>query len=336
METLFVCNKREKYIANLQKHLSKENKKVKILQINGFKLYENEKDYKEIPPRGFSALLNKIPKLKVLSKIAHIKNILSKNEYENIVFFYNDWTIKYLLPSLLKSSKKLFFHIDSPSQFKGLKEAFKKANALIFSDPQTKEEFEKIYKREFLEKSFICRKGVEFKPVKTVKNEEKKGIYCDILAVKNIKEFVNSLDKNSFYIFPMLKESFERRKELKEILKESGLNYKISNSFLTEEENLSLIANSEFIIALTDPKYSQTIQHALYLKKICIIYENFTKFFDEKEFHFVTIKKLKELGKIRERIGEYEKYKNENAKNVYALFSFENIVKTCEKILEKR
>ncbi len=333
MKVLFICNKREKYIIDLQKHLSKE-KEVKILQINGFKLYKNEKEYEEFLPKGVLSFLNRMPKIKVFTKILNVKKIVSnKGKFDHIVLFYNNWTLKYLFPSLLKNSKSVSFYFDSFPQIKNNKNLFQKANSLIFSDSILKKEFEKLYQNEFAKKSFICHKGVEFK---NIESKEKKSVYCDIKEVKDIKEFVNSLNKEFFYTFPMIGESFERRKELKEILEEkSELNYQISNSFLSKKENLSLIANSKFVIALTNPRYSQTIQHSLYLKKICIIYEKFINFFDEKEFHFVTIKKSKELSNISERVKEYEVYKDKNAENIYALFSFENIVKNCKKILER-
>jgi len=293
MKILFLCNKREPFIKELMKNLQKENMEVLTLQINGFKLYEDEKSFTELNPKTPFDFLQNVPKLKVISKIAKIKKAFRLlDDFEYIILFYNNWTLGFITPSLKQRGKKILSHS-------------------------------------------LCPKGIDFIETDI---KEKDQIYCDIRAVEDTKEFIKEISKfkkESLFVFPMIGESLQRRIAITKMLKNSDINYKIPKGFISQKENISMIASSKAVIALCDPNNSKTIQYALYSKKIPLIYRKFFNFFDQKEFHFVTISNTKELSAVIEKTDDNKEYKDQNRFNVYKYFAWENSIKKCKEILEK-
>ncbi len=287
MKYLLICNKTDPFIRDLFQALNEKGFESSIFQINGFKLISQKKS-KNLNPKTSLNFLKNTPKLKVFWKIFAIKEILHNLQFDHVIFFFYNWTLKLPISSL-KKDKKFSFYLDNPIKIDT--NILKKSQKIILTSNCDIESFKKLYKKDFSNKTISIPKIVNFDSLTKIKESIKQNrIYCDIQDIDNVEDFVKKIENLEYeFIFPLVGESFERREKIKSILKNSKINYKLFNNFLSLEENFRLILSSKKVIALSNPKYLNIIQLSLFANKIPLVFEKYLCFFSKNKFHFDTI-----------------------------------------------
>ncbi len=330
MKYLLICNKTDPFIRDLFQALNEKGFESSIFQINGFKLI-SQKESKNLNPKTLLNFLKNTPKLKVFWKILAIKDILDNLQFTHAILFFYNWTLK--LPiSFLKKDRKFSFYLDNPIKIDT--NVLKKSQKIILTSNCDIESFKKLHKEDFSNKIISIPKIVDFESLTKIKESVKQNrIYCNIQDIDDIEKFIKKLENLEYYefIFPLIGESFERREKIKSILKNSQINYKLFNNFLSLEENFRLILSSKSVIALSNPKYSNIIQLSLFANKTPLIFEKYLCFFSKNKFHFATINNTSE---IVEKIN-IKNIKNENRFKSIEEFSKKAVVKKLTGALER-
>ncbi len=330
MKYLLICNKTDSFIRDLFQALNEEGFESSIFQINGFKLI-SQKESKNLNPKTLLNFLKNTPKLKVLWKILAIKEVLENLQFTHAILFFYNWTLKLPISSL-KKDKKFSFYLDNPIKIDT--NILKKSQKIILTSNCDIESFKKLYKDDFSNKTISIPKIVDFESLTKIKESTKQNrIYCDIQDIDDIEEFIKKLENLEYeFLFPLIGESFERREKIKSILKNSQINYKLFNSFLSLEENFRLILSSKSVIALSNPKYSNIIQLSLFANKIPLIFEKYLCFFSKNKFHFATINNINNV------IEKLFLHKPENTNRIKSIeeFSKKAVIKQLMGALEKK
>ncbi len=331
MKYLFICNKTEPFIKELQKALLAEKIECDILQINGMKLIK-EKTSKNLQIKTPFNFLSNIPKLKVIHKIASIKKAIeSLGDFDHIIFFFYNWSTPYIFKTALKQGKVSFYLSDFT---KINRDILKKTKKVLFLDPKDSQTFKKFYQKNFSDKADVLYKIIDFSSFENIQTKTKqKRIYCDIREVENLEKFFEIIKKLDFeFIFPLIGESFERREKINKILHNSNIKYQIFNTFLSPKENYSLILSSKIVLALSNPKYSNTIPLSLFGNKRCLIFEKYLYFFSKNKFHFATINQIEQIERVLENIEN--NYKTEDKQRAIKEFAPKYVAKRAIRLLE--
>ncbi len=337
MRYLFICNRFDPFIKELQEALIKKGAEITVLQINGLKVFKNlQKEELQIKtPVDF---LKDIPKLKVIHKIFSLNKAIFSFEgfFDHIVLFFYDWRVGFLLPSIEKKSKKVSLYLNRGYNID--KKILHKIDNLIVTDNITAESFKKNLDENFSKKLKILPKIVNFDRIKEIKNKSvTKSIYCDIREVEKIEDFIKSIENLNYeFIFPLIGEPLERRRKIEIILNKSTISYKIPKGFISFEKNYELIANSEAVIAFCNPQNSDTIQLSLFANKFILILGKYFSFFSKNKFHFVTIHNMGEIGNYFKEINKLNKFSKTNKNEAIKEFSSKEIANKFIKILEKK
>jgi glycosyltransferase involved in cell wall biosynthesis len=170
---------------------------------------------------------------------------------------------------------------------------YKKADALTFTNPLTKDSFLNYYK-DFDNKTFVCRFGLttlDFIDKNRIKNkseiknhfgysQDKMIITCGYNATKaqqhekiieNLVKLPKELLQGIQFIFPMTYGDNKYKEKIKNILKDTDLDYIVHEDFLYADENAYIKLASDIMInVLETDSFSGSMQEFLYAGNIVI------------------------------------------------------------------
>ncbi|WWW10889.1 glycosyltransferase [Arcobacter cryaerophilus gv. pseudocryaerophilus] len=164
MRILIIANSKDVFGKELKNELLNKNLDVNLLDFGTLEMFDknNSED------KRYSKLLEKfknISKLSMLFRLWYIKSIIKENDFDIINIHVSRWFYLIILPWLLKQKLIVTFYgsdfYRTSNFIKNIqKPLYKKANAITFTNPLTKNSFLEYYK-DFENKSHVCRFGLK-------------------------------------------------------------------------------------------------------------------------------------------------------------------------------
>jgi len=299
MRVLILGNTSSVFPKELRDELSKKAIKASLLDNKTLELFLDGLSVDRSYLLKFKKYRN-IPKVNVLVKLFLIGKIIKYNNFDVVNIHYSFWQAIILLILFRKLNVKFIitfygsdFYRSSLKMKKKQTLLYRLANALTFTNPVTKEEFVNLY-HDFEEKSYVCRFGLKTLDYIDKNREKSKAhikkhlnykidkviVTCGYNATKaqqheKIINELSSLDANLLskiqFIFPLTYGDERNRDRVKNLLKESELDYLVLDKFLYEDDNAYIKLGSDIMInVLQTDSFSGSMQEFLYAENIVI------------------------------------------------------------------
>lgn len=344
MKILIIANSKAVFGKELKSELINRSLDVSLLDFESLILY----DKSNYESDRYSSLFKKfksMPKLSMFFRMWYIKKVIQENDFDVVNIHMSRWFYMIILPWLAREKFIVtFYGSDFYRTSDFIKKIqtilYKKADAITFTNPLTKNSFLKYYK-DFDSKSHVCRFGLKTldfidKNRKIDKkslrdslgyNKEKIVITCGYNSTKeqqhgkiieNILKLPAELLDKAQFVFPMTYGNDLNRQKIKNILKQTNLDYIVLEEFLYGDDNANIKLASDIMINLLETdSFSGSMQEFLYANNIVITgswlpYE----VFDDAGVQYMKIDNIDELSfKLTELINSdiktYDTSKNQ-------------------------
>lgn len=345
MKILLIANSKVVFGKELKNELITKGLNASLLDFESLTLYDSQNN--EID--RYSKIFKKyktIPKLSMFFRMWFIKKVIQENNFDIVNIHISRWFYLMILPWITKQKLVITFYGSDFYRTSDLVKKiqtilYKKADAITFTNPLTKDSFLEYYK-DFEDKSYVCRFGLKTLDFidknrnidkKTLReslgyNTEKIVVTCGYNSTKEqqhgkIIESIAKLPKDLLeqiqFIFPMTYGSSVNKEKVKNILKQTNLDYIVLEDFLYGDENANIKLASDIMInVLETDSFSGSMQEFLYANNIIITgswlpYE----VFDNAGIQYIKIDDIDELSLKLEKvikldIKTFEVSKNKN------------------------
>jgi glycosyltransferase involved in cell wall biosynthesis len=366
MKLLIIANGSIVFGKELQEHLNSNSDKVFLLDFESLVINKPDNTQDKRYAQKF-AKYKKLPKLSMFFRLVFIKKILHEGSFDIVNIHYSRWIYLFLL-SALKKSKFIVtfygsdFYRTTDTIKKIQRYLYKKADALSFTNPLTRESFLEYYK-EFEDKCFVCRFGLgtlDFidknrdKDTAEIRNilgygRKKIIVTCGYNSTKaqqheKIIEALENLDakykSTCRFIFPLTYGDNIHKRFVKEKLKEVDFECLVLEEFLYEDENAYVkLASDVMINMLQTDSFSGSMQEFLYAKNI-VITGSWLPYdvFDKAGIVYEKIEHTDELkDKLAYVLANRENFKDKLERNrdiIYELSSWKNTLGMWKKMYQ--
>ncbi|TKI69895.1 hypothetical protein FCU45_04605 [Sulfurimonas crateris] len=344
MKILIIANSKIVFGKELKSELINKGLDVSLLDFESLTLY-NRSDFKNDRYGSLFKKFKSIPKLSMFFRMWYIKKVIQENDFDIVNIHMSRWFYIIILPWLAREKFIVTFYGSDFYRTSGFikkiqTNLYKKADAITFTNPLTKNSFLKYYK-DFESKSHVCRFGLKTlyfidKNRKIDKkslrdslgyNKEKIVITCGHNSTKeqqhdkiidNILKLPTELLDKIQFVFPMTYGNDLNRQKVKNILKQKNLDYIVLEEFLYGDDNANIKLASDIMINMLETdSFSGSMQEFLYANNIVITgswlpYE----VFDDAGVQYIKIDNIDELSfKLAELINSdiktYDTSKNQ-------------------------
>jgi glycosyltransferase involved in cell wall biosynthesis len=358
MKALIIGNYKSVFAKELQSELAIRGVDIYLLDFETLKLYKDENIVDEGYSRSFDKY-HKLPKIHMIYRMYYISKFLRSNFFDVVNIHTARVIYTSILPFLTK--QKLVVTIYGSDFYrmgfrvrKIQKMLYKKADAITFTNPLTKQGFLEYY-QDFKDKSIVCRFGL-----KTLdfidKNRDKDRLYikehlgysldkiivtCGYNAtngqqhekiIENIVKLNSKILDKIQFIFPMTYGDSAHKEKIKKMLQETSLDYKVLEDFLFGDDNANIKLCSDVMVnILKTDSFSGSMQEFLYANNIVITgswlpYE----LFDQLGVYYHKIDSSEMLAdKLTEVLGNLNKTKTKkNIQIIRSLSSWDNNIQS--------
>ena len=354
MKILLIASTKDVFGRELKNELFNKDLDVNLLDFESLVLLEKN----NFEDNKYSELFKKfkfIPKLSMLFRMWYIKEIIQKNNFDVINIHVSRWFYLLILPWLTQKKVIVTFYgsdfYRTSNFIKNIQTLlYKNADAITFTNPLTKESFLNYYKN-FENKSYVCRFGLKtLNFIDKNRNIDKKDlrqslkyslekiiVTCGYNSTKeqqhdklieNILKLPNELLIKVQFIFPMTYADNTNKEKIRNILKQTNLDYIILEDFLYGDDNANIKLASDIMINILETdSFSGSMQEFLYANNIIITgswlpYE----VFDKAGIQYIKINDINELSFKLERIidSEIKTFDTLKNKNIIAELSLWN------------
>lgn len=344
MNILIIANSKVVFGKELKIELISKGFDVSLLDFESLILYDKSHGEND----RYSSLFKKfksVPKLSMFFRMWYIKKVIQENDFDVVNIHMSRWFYMIILPWLAREKFIVtFYGSDFYRTSDFIKKIqtilYEKADAITFTNPLTKNSFLEYYK-DFESKSNVCRFGLKTlyfidKNRKIDKkslreslgyNKEKIVITCGHNSTKeqqhskiieNILKLSPELLGKVQFIFPMTYGNDLNRQKVKNILKQTNLDYIVLEEFLYGDDNANIKLASDIMINLLETdSFSGSMQEFLYANNIVITGSWLPyKVFDDTGVQYIKIDNIDELSfKLAELINSdiktYDTSKNQ-------------------------
>lgn len=358
MKILIIGNTKDVFGRELKDELCYTSLDVSLLDFESLALLENN----NFENKKYSELFQKfkyIPKFSMFFRMMYIKKVIQNNNFDVINIHVSRWFYLIILPWLIQQKLVITFYgsdfYRTSNFIKNIQKLlYKKANAITFTNPLTKNSFFEYYK-DFENKSYVCRFGLKTldfidKNRKVNKKElreslgydlEKTIVTCGYNSTKEqqhekiIKSLINlpkELLTKIQFIFPMTYGDNANKEKIRNILKQTSLNYIMLEDFLYGDDNANIKLASDIMINMLETdSFSGSMQEFLYANNIIITGSWLPyKVFDDAGIQYIKLDNVNELTIIIETliksdITSFDRTKNKNI--ISNLSLWENTIK---------
>ncbi len=296
-----------------------------------------------------------MPKLSMFFRMVYIKKVIQENDFDIVNIHISRWFYLIILPWLTKQKLVITFYgsdfYRTSNFIKNIQKLlYKKADAITFTNPLTKKSFIEYYK-DYDNKSYVCRFGLKTldfidKNRSISKKELRESLGYDLEKVivtcgynstkeqqhgkiiESIVKLPKDLLEQTQFVFPMTYGDNINKERIKNILKQTNLDYIILENFLYGDNNANIKLASDIMInVLETDSFSGSMQEFLYANNIIITgswlpYE----VFDNAGIQYVKIDDIDKLSSrlekiIEENIETFDTSKNKNIISKLSLWS---------------
>lgn len=331
LKILLIANSKDVFGKELKNELMDKNFDVSLLDFESLTLYNSQNN--EID--RYSKIFKKyktIPKLSMFLRMWYIKRVIQENNFDLLNIHISRWFYLVILPWLVKQKFVMTFYGSDFYRTSDLIKKiqtilYRKADSITFTNPLTKDSFLEYYK-DFESKSYVCRFGLKTLDFidknrnidkKTLResldyNTKKIVVTCGYNSTeeqqhgKIIESILNLpaeiLDEVQF-IFPMTYGNNVNKEKVKNILKQTNLDYIVLEDFLYGDDNANIKLASDIMInVLKTDSFSGSMQEFLYADNIVITgYWLPYEVFDNAGIQYLKINNIDELSlKLEELI----------------------------------
>ena len=367
MKVLIIANSKIVFGNELKTELSNCDMDISLLDFESLSLTDENNKVSTKYSKLFRKYKN-IPKLSMFFRMLHIKKVIVDNNFDLVNIHFSRWFYLLILKILIKQKLVITFYGSDfyrTSDFiKNIQKIiYKKADAITFTNPMTKDSFFKYY-NDFEEKSFVARFGLKTldyidknrtKDKKEIKQSlgydtEKIIITCGYNSTKaqqheKIIENILKLDEKLLnkiqFIFPMTYGDNVHKENIKSILESTNLDYKVLEEFLYTDNNSYIKLASDIMInVLETDSFSGSMQEFLYADNIVVTgswlpYE----LFDIEGINYYKIDNIIELGsmlyKMVVNLDEDKRNLSDNKIIINKLSSWKNNLNNWIEVYEK-
>lgn len=366
LRILIIANSKIVFGKELKNELMNTNKEIdaSLLDFEFLTLYDKNNTESTKYSQKFLTYKN-IPKFSMFFRMLHIKKVIQENNFDIVNIHISRWFYLMILPTLTKQKLVITFYgsdfYRTTNFIKNIQRViYKKADAITFTNPLTKDSFFKYYNN-FEDKSYVCRFGLKTldyidknrdkSKVDTKKSlgysTEKIIITCGYNSTKaqqhekiieNIMKLDSSLLEKIQFIFPMTYGDNVHKEKIKTILKETNLDYIVLEDFLYANNNAYIKLASDIMINILETdSFSGSMQEFLYAENIIITGSWLPyKVFDKEGIIYHKINHQNELKNKLEELcmnnNEYSKKLNKNLNIIYNLSSWNINIQNWENI----
>ncbi|MGE4419948.1 MAG: glycosyltransferase [Sulfurimonas sp.] len=297
MKILIIANSKVVFGKELKSELISKDFDVNLLDFESLTLYDKnhcENDRYS----SFFIKFKSIPKLSMFFRMWYIKKVIQENGFNIVNIHMSRWFYLIILPWLTRQRFIVTFYGSDFYRTSGFikkiqTNLYKKADAITFTNPLTKNSFLKYYK-DFDSKSYVCRFGLKtldfidknrkidkkFLRESLGYNKEKIVITCGHNSTKeqqhdkiidNILKLPTELLDKIQFIFPMTYGNNFNKERVENILKQTNLDYIVLEEFLYGDDNANIKLASDIMINILETdSFSGSMQEFLYANNIII------------------------------------------------------------------
>jgi hypothetical protein len=354
MKILLIANSKVVFGKELKSELFLRKMDVSLLDFEFLTLYDNQNNIVDKYNKEFQNFKS-IPKISMFFRMMYIKKVIKENNYDIVNIHISRWFYLLILPWIIKQKLVITFYgsdfYRTSNFIKNIQTLlYKNTDAITFTNPLTKESFLNYYKN-FENKSYVCRFGLKtLNFIDKNRNIDKKDlrqslkyslekiiVTCGYNSTKeqqhdkmieNILKLPNELLIKVQFIFPMTYGDNTNKEKIRNILKQTNLDYIILEDFLYGDDNANIKLASDIMINILETdSFSGSMQEFLYANNIIITgswlpYE----VFDKAGIQYIKINDINELSFKLERIidSEIKTFDTLKNKNIIAELSLWN------------
>lgn len=366
MKRLLIANASSIFAKELRAELFSKGLDTYLLDFESLRLFDDKNSEIKKYANRFSKYEN-IPKISMLMRMLIIKELLREHGFDVINIHYSRWYYLIILKELARSKLIVTFYGSDfyrvSDKIKNIqKPLYKKADALTFTNPLTKESFLEYY-GDFESKSFVCRFGLKTldyidKNRDKDKAEIKKELGYDETKIivtcgynsskaqqhkkiiEHILKLPNDMLKKVQFIFPLTYGDMPYKEEVRSILKSTDLDYIILEDYLYEDNNAYIKPASDIMInILQSDSFSGSMQEFLYAGNV-VITGSWLPYgvFDKEGIKYLKIDKSDDLSdklmQIVQNLEVYKKGLDTNRDIIYNLSSWKSNIQNWIDIYE--
>ncbi|PNV83946.1 MAG: hypothetical protein C0627_03105 [Sulfurimonas sp.] len=297
LKILIIANSKVVFGKEIKSELISKDFDVNLLDFESLTLYDKnhcENDRYS----SFFIKFKSIPKLSMFFRMWYIKKVIQENGFNIVNIHMSRWFYLIILPWLTRQRFIVTFYGSDFYRTSGFikkiqTNLYKKADAITFTNPLTKNSFLKYYK-DFDSKSYVCRFGLKtldfidknrkidkkFLRESLGYNKEKIVITCGHNSTKeqqhdkiidNILKLPTELLDKIQFIFPMTYGNNFNKERVENILKQTNLDYIVLEEFLYGDDNANIKLASDIMINILETdSFSGSMQEFLYANNIII------------------------------------------------------------------
>jgi len=329
MKVLLIANSKVVFGRELQTQLVQRNINAALLDFEFLSLVDSDQnnDFK------YSNLFNKfrkIPKLSMFFRMWYIKKVIQDNRFDVINIHISRWPYLMILPWLTRRRFVITFYGSDfyrTSDFtkKIQINLYKQADALTFTNPNTKKSFLEYYKK-FQSKSYVCRFGLQtLNFINKNKNKDRQEIKKDLgystdkiiitcgynstkeqqhdIMIDSICKLPKNVLNSAQFIFPMTYGDTAHKEKVKLKLNSMNFDYIVLEDFLYTDKNANIKLASDIMINILETdSFSGSMQEFLYANNV-VITGNWLPYqvFDDAGVEYIKIDNINELSRTLER-----------------------------------
>lgn len=367
LKILLIANSKDVFGRELKNELVNKDFDVSLLDFESLALYDKNHSEND----RYSQLFRKfksIPKLSMFFRMWYIKRVIQENNFDLLNIHISRWFYLIILHWLTKQKLVVtFYGSDFYRTSDFIKKIqtilYKKADAITFTNPLTKGSFLEYYK-DFEDKSYVCKFGLKTLDFidknrnidkKTLReslgyNKEKTVVTCGYNSTKEqqhgkIVESILKLPAETLgkiqFVFPMTYGNSINKEKVKNILKQTNLDYILLEDFLYGDDNANIKLASDIMInVLETDSFSGSMQEFLYANNIVVTgswlpYE----VFDNAGIRYLKINNIDELSlKLEELIkSDFKAFDtSKNQKIISDLSLWDNTIESWVDIYAKQ
>ncbi len=354
MKALIIGNYKSVFAKELQSELATRGMDIYLLDFETLKLYKDANIFDESYCQAFDKY-RRLPKIHMIYRMYYIAKFLRSSLFDVVNIHTARVVYASILPFLTKQKLVVtvygsdFYRMGTTAR-KIQKLLFQKANVITFTNPLTKQSFLDYYGN-FEAKSRVCRFGLKTldfidknrnKDMLSIKEHldyslDKIIVTCGYNATKGqqhekiieniVKLNTKILDKIQF-IFPMTYGDETYKEKIKNLLRETSVDYKVLEDFLYGDDNAYIKLCSDVMInILQTDSFSGSMQEFLYANNIVITGRWLPyKLFDQLGIYYHKIDSSEMLAdKLIEVLSELDKEKTmKNVQIINSLSSWGN------------
>lgn len=330
MKILLIANSKVVFGKELKSELINKDFDVSLLDFESLILYDkshNENDRYSLFFKRFKS----VPKLSMFFRMMYIKKVIQENHFDIVNIHISRWFYLIILPWLIKQKLVITFYgsdfYRTSNFIKNIQKIlYEKTDAITFTNPLTKKSFIEYYKI-YESKSYVCRFGLKTldfidKNRDISKKELRESLGYDVekmivtcgynstkeqqheKIIKNLVKIPEELLAKIQFIFPMTYGDNINKEKVKNILKQTSLDYIILEDFLYGDDNANIkLASNIMINMLKTDSFSGSMQEFLYANNIILTgswlpYE----VLDEAGIQYIKINDINELSSKLEKV----------------------------------